>query len=198
MFLDAWVSMAVYTVATVAFYLLGAAVLHGHTKGEGLPGNVQAMLDVLSRMYKPVMGARAAMWFIVVGAFAVLYSTLFSATAANSRTLTDFLRVNHFVRITGHGDRLWWVRLFCSTFPFGAFALHVGIGNPPLMVTIGGFIQAVTLPMIATAAVFLRFRRTDGRITSGVVWDIFLIVSAFGLFVAAAYGLWDCCQKWLA
>ena len=94
--LDAWVSCAVYTVATVAFYFLGAAILHGG-QGKELPGNIGGMLEVLTRMYVPVLGAKAATVFIVIGAFAVLYSTLFAATGANSRVIADFMRVNRFV-----------------------------------------------------------------------------------------------------
>jgi hypothetical protein len=62
------------------------------------------------------------------------------------------------------------------------------------MVTIGGAIQAITLPMIATAAVYLRYRRTDPRITSGKVWDALLWLSMLGMYVAAAallYGIWS-------
>jgi hypothetical protein len=52
------------------------------------------------------------------------------------------------------------------------------------MVTIAGFIQAVTLPIIGPAAVFLHYPRTDRRITPGVMRDIFLWVSV-GLLVIA-------------
>src|SRR5690606_9310777 len=79
--LDAWVSMVIYTISTLAFFLLGAAVLHRHTAGAGLPNTVGAMLDMLARMYEPVLGATGARWFLVIGALAVLYSTLFAATA---------------------------------------------------------------------------------------------------------------------
>src|SRR4030095_16885250 len=48
--IDAWFSMVVFTVATVAFYLLGAAVLH--------PQRIQPkgpeMLRALSSMYLPL------------------------------------------------------------------------------------------------------------------------------------------------
>ncbi len=185
MFLDAWVSMLVYMTATLAFYLLGAAVLHKDTRAQGLPGNVEGMLDALAEMYRPVM-RHFAVYFIIAGAFAVLYSTLIASTAANGRTLADFLRVNRFLEFRNHGDRFRWVRGFCIALPLIDLALYIAIGNPTLMVTIGGVIQAVTLPMIATAAVFLRFRRTDRRLASGKIWDIFLWISAAGLYVAGA------------
>ena len=73
--------------------------------------------------------------------------------------------------------------------PFTALLLFILIADPTLMVTIGGLIQAVTLPVIGTAAVFLRYRRTDRRLTPGKVWDIFLWVSVLVLFGTALYGV---------
>lgn len=195
MYLDAWVSMAVYTAATIAFYLLGAAVLHKDTAGGGLPRTVAAMLTTLSRMYAPVLGERAALWFIVAGAFAVLYSTLFAATAANCRTLVDLLRLHNIIRVTNHGERTWWVRFFCVTFPFFNLLLFIYVPDPVKLVTIGGIAQALTLPMIGTVAVFLRYRRTDARLRPGRVWDVFLWASMLALFATALYGLWDSWKK---
>ncbi len=102
--LDAWVSMAIYLVSTLAFYLLGAAVLHRTTGGQGLPD--EKVVAALANMYAPVMGTRASTWFIVAGAIAVLYSTLFAATAGNSRILTDFLRVTRRIDPTSEPARL--------------------------------------------------------------------------------------------
>jgi Mn2+/Fe2+ NRAMP family transporter len=188
--LDAWVSMVVYTIATLAFFLLGAVVLYKHTEGGGLPGSVDGMMETLRQMYVPVLGQTAATWFIVVGTFAVLYSTLFAATAANCRTVTDFLRVNDFIVLRSHADRMWWVRLLCIGFPILNLVLFLWVGNPVAMVMIGGVAQALTLPMIATAAVYLRFKRTDPRITSRATWDVFLILSMLALYGVAAYGVW--------
>ena len=54
--LDAWFSMVVFTVATVAFYFLGAAVLHP----QGLDPKGPEMIPTLSRMYlQPLEGTRS-------------------------------------------------------------------------------------------------------------------------------------------
>jgi hypothetical protein len=137
-------------------------------------------------MYAPVMGRAAATWFFVVGGFAVLYSTLFVASASHSRLLTDFLRVNEFITIRDHAHRLRWIRFFCVCFPTLALILYATIGEPRVMVTIGGFIQAITLPMICSAAVFLRYRRTDPRLRPGLAWDLFLWLSVVGMTIVAA------------
>ncbi len=50
--LDAWFSMVVFTVATVAFYLLGAAVLHP----QGLDPQGAGMIATLAQMYVKPLG----------------------------------------------------------------------------------------------------------------------------------------------
>ncbi|MBI4602164.1 MAG: Nramp family divalent metal transporter [Planctomycetes bacterium] len=194
--LDAWISMAIYTTATLAFFALGAAVLHGHTGGKGLGANVSAMMSNLAAMYEPVLGSTGALAFIVIGTFAVLYSTLFAATAANCRTVTDFLKVNGFIEIRCHADRLRWLRGFCIGFPFLNLGLFIWIGNPVVMVMIGGVAQALTLPMIAAAAVYLRYRRTDRRLQPGRLWDAFLWLSMLALVAVAASLLWSEYGRW--
>lgn len=185
--LDAWVSCALYTVATLAFYFLGASVLHAGV-GGGLPGNVGEMLKTLSKMYQPVLGQTAALLFIVIGVIAVLYSTVLASTGANSRALVDFLYVNRWISFERFG-RVNWVRGFCIAFPIIDLALFYIIKNPVTMVIIGGFAQALTLPMIAIAAIYLRYRRTDPRLQPSRVWDVFLWLSLTGLSIAAYVGV---------
>ena len=195
--LDVWVSLAVYTVATLAFYFLGAATLHGRNP-SGLPSRVSDMINELTRMYVPVLGERGAVWFIVGGVFAVLYSTVIASSAANARTLADFVHVNELATLRTHADRTWYVRLFCVVFLFVDFVLFAAIKSPVTMVLIGGFVQAMTLPMIGTAALFLRYRRTDPRLRPGMVWDAFLWLSVAALFATALYGVLDNVRKFLA
>lgn len=192
--LDVWVSLVIYTIATLAFYFLGAATLQGRPS-NGLPAGVGGMLSELTLMYTPVMGPRAATWFIVIGVFAVLYSTLFAATAANSRALGDFLHVNNIVRFRTADDRTRLVRWFCIVFPIIDLLLFVVLKNPVKMVITSGFVQALTLPMIAAAAMYFRYKRTDPRLRPGVVWDVFLWLSSLALFATALYGIWDNVQK---
>ena len=123
----------------------------------------------------------------MLGAIAVLYSTLFAATAGTGRLLADFLRVNGYYPTEPDDYRRRWVRFFCVALPIFGLLLYMGIGSPVTMVTIGGLMQAVTLPLIATAAVFLRYRRTDRRLTSGTLWDVMLWLSMLGLVFAGGY-----------
>jgi manganese transport protein len=64
--------------------LLGAALLHAH--GEIPEG--YAMVETLSRMFTETLGPWAKVIFLI-GAFFVLYSTLFTATASWARIFGD-------------------------------------------------------------------------------------------------------------
>lgn len=187
--LDVFISMVIYTIATVAFYILGAATLHA--PGGGLPRSVDGMLKALAGMYEPVLGPRAAQLLIIAGVFAVLYSTLYSATAANSRALADFLHTNLGARFRDGADRRRWVRIFCAAFPVLDLLLFAALKDPVGMVLVGGFVQALTLPMIGGAAVYLRYRGADHRLRPGRLWDAMLWLSLAGVCIAAAYGLYD-------
>ena len=82
---DVLTSMVIYTFATIAFYLLGAGILHG----MGIVPKGSEMVHMLSNMYTETLGPWSLIPFLI-GAFAVLYSTVFAATAGHCRIYADF------------------------------------------------------------------------------------------------------------
>ena len=88
---DAGVSMLIYTFATVAFYLLGAAVLSARHGREMIDPAGSQMIRTLGEMYVPVFGVWAK-WLFLFGAVAVLYSTFFVANAGHTRVASDAVR----------------------------------------------------------------------------------------------------------
>lgn len=196
--LDAWVSMLVYTLATIAFFILGAAVLHQPgNPNSGLPTKIADVLKSLAGMYEPVMGARWSLIFMIVGVIAVLYSTIFAATASNMRAMVDCFHVSNVIKLNSHADRMWWVTFFSVIFPIVDLFLYIWVKDAVKMVVIGGFMQAITLPMIGAAAMYLRYRHTDRRIRPTPLWDVFLWVSVAGLFGAAVIGIVDNLKKFM-
>ena len=180
---DAWCSMVVYTVATIAFYLLGAAVLGR----SGLIPEDSDLMRTLNVMYEPVFGQWAEILFLV-GAFAVLYSTYFVANAGHSRVLTDALQAVGVMSRSDKARRLS-VTLVCGLLPFVclgvyylAYFFKTSISQ---LVLVSGMMQALMLPMISGAALYFRYKLSDRRVTPGVVWDIFLWISSLGMLLAA-------------
>ncbi len=175
---DCVVSMVIFTFATMAFYLLGAAVLHR----QGLDPEGNQMIHTLAAMYVPVFGVWAE-WLFLFGAFAVLYSTFFVANAGHARVAADAVRVFGVGARTDRG-RWAWVQGFCVGFPLFALAIYIFIPAPPKLVLAGGVMQAIMLPMLATATLYFRYCRSDRRVASGRLWDLLLWISALGLLVA--------------
>jgi Mn2+/Fe2+ NRAMP family transporter len=162
---DAWFSMVVYTFATVAFYLLGAAVL-GRT---GLNPEKENMVRTLATMYVPVFGPWADRVFLS-GAFAVLYSTFFVAAAGNARMVADSLGL---FGITDGSEqtRLRWTRIISAVWPLLALLLYIGFRAPAKMILASGMAQGIMLPMLGAAALYFRYRRSDENLRPGRLWD---------------------------
>lgn len=181
MHLDAWLSMVVFTTATLAFYILGATVLHR----QGLRPERSKMIETLSEMYVPAFGEWTKVFFLI-GVWAVLFKTLYVSSAANSRLTADFLGLTGLVDLKA-GDRERWINRLCIFYPCLALILYLGVRDPKLMVIIGGFVQAATLPIISGAAIYLRYRRTDPRLkpsrwSDACLWFAFVTIAAVSLY----------------
>jgi Mn2+/Fe2+ NRAMP family transporter len=179
---DAWCSMVVYTIATVAFYLLGAAIL-GRT---GLNPTGNELIRTLGVMYEPVFGRWAEVLFLL-GAFAVLYSTFFVANAGHARVVTDGLGVMGLVANDPAVQR-WWKRGLSGGLPLVCLAVYVLVpSTPDQLVLLSGMMQALMLPMLSAAAIYFRYYRCDPRIRPGRLWDACLWISSVGMLVAGTY-----------
>ena len=182
---DAWCSMIVYTFATIAFYLLGAAILHR----TGLnPGGTE-LVRTLGVMYEPVFGPWAQTVFLF-GAIAVLYSTFFVANAGHSRVFTDALKVTG-LGIRDEQARQRSVKILGIVFPMLCLLLYLLVQAPVALVLISGIMQGIMLPMLAGAALWFRYRKTDRRILPGSAWDLCLWLSALGMMISGAVTIYQ-------
>ncbi len=171
--IDAWVSCLIYTCATLAFYLLGAAVLHA----KGLDVTNADMISTLSHMYQETFGSWS-LWLFFVGTFAVLYSTIFVATASNARLLVDavaLFRVKHYA---DEADRRRALKLFCVLVPAAWTTIFLLWGSPVTLVFIGAVAQGLMIPFLALAALWLNYRQTDPALRPGAMWRGWLWAAA--------------------
>ncbi len=180
---DAWMSAVVYTFATVAFYLLGAAVLGR----AGLNPEKGALVRTLAQMYVPVFGAWARPMFLV-GAFCVLYSTFFVASAGLARIAADCVMVLGFVE-RSEAARLRWTRVFCGLLPVLSFSVFAWVEAPAQLVLAGGVAQALMLPVLGFAALWMRYRATDEGLLPGRLWDLLLWLSAAAFVLVGGWSL---------
>jgi manganese transport protein len=188
---DIFASMLIYTLATVAFYLLGAGILHG----MGLQPAADAMISVLSNMYTQTLGGWA-LWVFYVGAIATLYGTVFAATAAHSRLYADMFRLMGFFPAGDYAARVRWRRRFVWLLATVPALLYWIFREPVGMVFVGGLAQFLMIPVIAGATLYLRHRRlprevTPSLITTIAVWCASLIIGALmGYYVIQQLARW--------
>ncbi len=184
--IDAWMSFAIYTTTTVAFYLLGAAILHA----KGLQVENSQMINTLSHMYRETFG-QWSFWLFLVGAFAVLYSTVFGATASNARLFADALSIYGIVNYRTPEDHARWVRIGCVVLPVAFATVYLILGDPMSLVFVGALAQGVMLPFLGFAALYLHYRRTDAALKPGRLWILLLWISVLSMVVVGGYKVFE-------
>jgi len=184
MHVDIFASMVIYTVATIAFYLLGAGVLHG----MGLVPAAKDMIPVLSNIYIQTLGPWS-LWLFYIGAIATLYGTIFAATAAHSRVYADMCRLMGFFRADDYKTRVRYRSgfvWFLTCFPALLFFIFQ---SPVKMVVAGGVAQALMLPIIAVGALYLRYRRLPKNVIpsfwlTAVLWIAAVLIVCLMVYYA--------------
>lgn len=182
---DIFASMLVYTVATLAFYLLGAGILHG----MGLRPAAEAMIAVLSNMYTETLGGWA-LWVFYAGAIVTLYGTVFAATAAHSRLYADMVRLMGIFPAGDYAARLRWRRRFVWLLTIVPAVLYWIFREPVGMVFVGGLAQFLMIPVIAAATLYLLHRRMPREVKASVitnvaVWCAALVIGALMVYYVA-------------
>jgi Mn2+/Fe2+ NRAMP family transporter len=186
MHLDITCSLAIYTLATVAFYLLGAGVLNR----MGVVPAERDTVQVLSQIYTQTLG-EWALWLFYAGAVVTLYGTIFASTAAHSRLFADAIRVAGFYQRDDAIARRRWRNIFLLILSGLPPVLYWFLEAPVQMVLAGGLAQAALLPLIGLAAIYLRHKDLPPEIqpssgTTIMLWIAAIVMLAFALYYAAA------------
>ncbi|MDP6793971.1 MAG: Nramp family divalent metal transporter [Verrucomicrobiota bacterium] len=178
---DAWGAMVVYTFCTIAFYLLGAAILHR----SGLLPEKSELIQTLSAMYAPVFGA-AAQGIFLFGAFAVLFSTFYVALAAQSRLAADAINVLGLAKLNDIQKKKV-VKGLGVALPAIAVTIYTFFPAPTWLILTAGTMQAILLPMLGFSVLYFRYKKSDPRLRAGKLWDIMLWLSFFAFLVIGAH-----------
>lgn len=186
MHLDITCSLAIYTMATVAFYLLGAGVLNR----MGLVPAERDTIAVLSNIYTQTLGDWA-LWLFYVGAVVTLYGTVFASTAANARLFADALRIAGWYARDDGASRLRWRNRFVVILSVVPVTFYWFLRAPVQMVVAGGIAQALMLPLIGGAVIYLRHTQLPDEIRPSLGTTFMLWVSSAVMFAFAAYDVWS-------
>lgn len=167
--LDAWIACAVYTVGTVAFYLLGATVLHR----RGLGVEDDALHSSLSQIYTAGLGAGVGIWVYAIGAVAVLFSTFFVWAASSARIMGDAVHVFGLRRLDP-ASRNRLIKALGVALPLFTWLVAIAIEKPVALVFVGAVAQAALLPFLGLATCMLRYRETAPELAPRSLIDPFL------------------------
>jgi Mn2+/Fe2+ NRAMP family transporter len=182
MYKDAFLSWIVYTLGTLAFFIMGAAVLNP----QGLAPEGNEMITTLSRIYTDVLGDWASTLFLV-GAIAVLGSTLWASLPSWSRMYTNLLSTVGVLDWQDTVTRMKYIRAFTIVLPILWGGAYLFIQSPVIMVQIGGVMTGVFLLAAVVAVWYLRNTETDRRLHGSTLFNAFLVVSSVAIALLGVY-----------
>ncbi len=183
--IDAFISLGIYTCTTVAFFFIGAAVLHA----EGGSINGVQMIASLATAYLPVFGSYAKA-LLIAGALAVLYSSFLVANAGAARLFTDCLTITGLLRETPASQERSLAAL-SLLLPLACLLIFLTGWNPLRLIVLGGLVQSLVLPAIGFSALYMRFKLTDQRLRPGPLWDTALLLSCLSLLTVGLFSLYQ-------
>jgi manganese transport protein len=183
MYLDALVAMAIYTLVTAAFYLLGAAVLHK----QGLVPEGNEVISTLSLIYTESLGPGIKTAYLI-GAFFVLFSSVFATLAAWTRLFSDIFGQFGWINFFDVQQRKKMIRRLSWIFPLVWLITFLFIKLPVVMILFGGVVGSIMLLIVVFAAV--EFRRTRlAVLRTGKFYDIAFWLSVVSILLVAILGI---------
>jgi manganese transport protein len=184
MYLDALVCMSVYTLVTISFFLLGAAVLN---KSNNIPEGY-SMIESLSTMYTEALGLWAKSFFML-GAFVVLFSTLFAALAAWTRIFSDMFGQLKWIDFNNLKQRHRTIAVLAWIFPSMWAIFFLFIRLPVMMVTIGGISTSIMLLIVVFAGYNYKYKRLDKRLKPSLITSFVFNISTAAILLFSLYSI---------
>jgi manganese transport protein len=184
MHLDIFCSLLIYTMATVAFYLLGAGILHK----RGTVPAAKDMIPVLSQIYTGTLGPWALLPFYA-GAVVTLYGTIFASIAAHARIYADMCRIMGRFARDDYSARLRYRRVFVIILSTTAAVAFLLVDSPVRMVVFGGVAQSLMLPIVGAGTIYLRHRRLPAAIAPNAFVTVSLWACTLVMLGVAVYYL---------
>ena len=191
MYLDALLSMVVYTVMTVAFYLLGASIL----RANGGLGEGEDLLPSLTGIFTETFG-EGTRWIFQAGAFLVLFSTLLAALAALSRTFADCFSVIGFFDFRNPRKRAKVIAILSFVIPTIWAIAYFQFEEPAMMIILGGIATSAMLLIVLFAGVFFHRHRVPESLAPGLVYRAAFWISAVVIAALSVVVVYRAVQKY--
>lgn len=183
MHLDAIVAMVIYTVVTAAFYLLGAAILHDH----GVVPEGNDLIATVSLIYTETLGSGVRNVYLI-GAFFVLYSSVFASLAAWTRMYADMFGELGWITFSDSRQRKRVIAILAWIFPAAWALAYMFIELPVFMILFGGVVGSILLFILVFAVIHTRYFRSQ-PIKTRILYDIALWISIVAIVGVGIYGV---------
>lgn len=184
MYLDALVAMIIYTTVTAAFYLLGAAILHN--RGAIPEGN--QLIETVALIYTESLGSGVRNMYLI-GAFFVLFSSLFASLAAWTRMYSDISGQLSWIDFSDPEQRRKIIAVLAWIFPAAWALTYLFIELPVMMILFGGAVGSVMLFLIVFAVLHVRYYREQIMLPKSTFYEVALWVSIVSIILVGIYGL---------
>jgi len=183
MHVDAIVAMIIYTTVTVAFYLLGSAILYN--RGEIPQGN--EVIDTLALIYTQSLGEGIRNVYLV-GAFFVLFSSVYATLAFWTRLFPDIFGQLGWIDFRNVKQRKKLIALLSWSLPFAWALMYLYIELPVMMVLFGGVVGSLMLFIVVFAAYHFKYGRVQ-RVPSGGFYNVAFWMSIVSIVGVGIYGV---------
>ena len=183
MYVDAIAAMIIYTLVTAAFYLLGAAILHK----QGLVPEGNQVIETLAVIYTQAFGNGIRTAYLL-GAFFVLFSSVFATLAAWSRLFSDIFGQFGWINFYNTAERKKVIAILSWIFPAIWVIAFVFIKLPVFMILSGGVVGSAMLLIVVFAAIEFRRQRIK-YFPSPITYEIAFWLSVAAIAATAAIGL---------
>jgi len=189
--MDALFAMIIYTSVTAAFYLLGASILHNSTN---IPDGIQ-LVSMLADIYTKTLGDGVKIFYLV-GAFFVLFSSVFATLAYWTRLFSDIFGQFGWIDFSKFNARKRTVAILAWTLPVTWILAYYFIRLPTLMILSGGFVGSALLLLVCYAAVLFRYKK-NSFMPKSITGDVFLWISVISIFILGTYGIIEISRQFI-
>lgn len=184
MYMDAFLAMIIYTLVTAAFYLLGAAILHGQ---ESLPDGMD-LINSLAAIYTESLGPGAKYGYLI-GAFFALYSSVFATLAYWSRLFPDIFSQFGWFSTDEKRGREKWVKILAWLLPAIWILTFLFVQLPGFMILSGGVVGSVLLLVVVFAGIKFRAKNRKLQLVSGWWSELIFWLSLISIVLVSGYGI---------
>jgi manganese transport protein len=186
MYLDAIVAMLIYTAVTAAFYLLGAAILHDRS---AIPEGNQ-LIETVALIYTESLGEGIRNAYLI-GAFFVLFSSVFASLAAWTRMYSDLFGQFGWIDFSNVRQRSKVVAGLSLVFPVMWTIIYLYLELPVTMILFGGAVGAVMLFLVVFAAIHIRYARPQIIPEKGRFQEVAFWISTISIVLVGVYGVYS-------